>query len=187
MIEQVRRILNGHVPSTGDPNHLGRDRAAVLIPLIDDGAIRMLLTERAGSLQSHGGEVAFPGGREDEEDGSSLITALRETEEEVGIRPEDVEVVGELRPFVSKYGLLVTPFVGVIRQPVVYRPSHDEIASLFEVPIEFFGQTEPVRIDDLDRQGERNMVPAWDFDGYEIWGLTSLIITEFLEVAGINK
>ena len=120
--------------------------------------------------------------REDEEDESILITALRETEEEIGVRPSEVEVVGELRPFVSKYGLLVTPIVGVLAGGVQYKPSEEEIASIFEVPMTFFSETEPIRIDRLNRQGELNMVPAYNFEGYEIWGLTSLILQEFLRV-----
>ena len=144
--------------------------------------MRILLTERADSLALHGGEVALPGGREDEEDGSSLFTALRETEEEVGIRTDEVEVIGELRPFVSKYGLLVTPIVGVLASGLNYRPSQDEIASIFEVPVDFFAEAEPIRVDELNRQGEFNLVPAYDFKGYEIWGLTSLIIQEFMRV-----
>ena len=182
VIEDIRHIFKFHKPDAIEPKHLDRDRAAVLIPLIDDTVLRILLTERAGSLGVHGGEVALPGGREDEEDGSSLFTALRETEEEIGVRPDEVEVIGELRPFVSKYGLLVTPIVGVVRCGLSYRPNQDEIASIFEVPLSFFAEADPIRIDELNRQGECNMVPAYDFGGYEIWGLTSLIIQEFMRV-----
>ena len=127
-----------HQPEKAELNHRDRDRAAVLIPLIDEAVVRILLTERTGSLAVHDGEVTLPGGREDEDDETSLLTALRETEEEVGIRPDEVEVVGELRPFVSKYGLLVTPIVGVVASGLNYRPSPDEAASIFDVPVDFF-------------------------------------------------
>ena len=91
-------------------------------------------------------------------------------------------MVGELRPFVSKYGLLVPPIVGVVASGLSYRPSPDEIASIFEVPVDFFSEAEPIRVDELNRQGELNLVPDYDFKGYEFWGLTSLIICEFLRV-----
>lgn len=182
MIEEIRQILKIHQPQTAEPKHRDRDRAAVLIPLIDDAVVRILLTERAHSLDAHGGEVSLPGGREDEDDDSSLFTALRETEEEVGIRQDEVEVIGELRPFVSKYGLLVTPIVGVVASGISYQPSPNEIASIFEVPVGFFREAEPIRVDELNRQSEFNLVPAYDFKGFEIWGLTSLIINEFLRV-----
>jgi len=182
MIQEIRYILKRHQPQATARKHRDRERAAVLIPLIDDPIVRILLTERAGNLATHGGEVALPGGRKDKKDGSSLITALRETEEEIGIRPGEVEVIGELRPFVSKYGLLVTPIVGVVASGLYYRPSQEEIASIFEVPVPFFREVKPIRIDKLNRQGESNMVPAYDFEGYEIWGLTSLILHEFLRV-----
>ena len=184
MIQEIRNILKRHHPQAIERKHRDRERAAVLIPLIDDSIVRILLTERAGNLATHGGEVALPGGREDEEDGSILITALRETEEEIGISPGDVDVIGELRPFVSKYGLLVTPIVGVVASDHHYRLSQEEIASIFEVPLAFFREVKPFRIDKLDRQGELDMVPAYDFEGYEIWGLTSLILHEFLRVIG---
>ncbi len=182
MIQEIRHILKRHQPQASEGKHRDRERASVLIPLIDDSIVRILLTERAGNLATHGGEVALPGGKEDEEDGSSHITALREAEEEIGVRPSEVEVIGELRPFVSKYGLLVTPIVGVVAGGVQYKPSEEEIASIFEVPMTFFRETEPIRIDRLNRQGELNMVPAYNFEGYEIWGLTSLILQEFLRV-----
>ena len=182
MIEEIRQILKLHEPETAEPKHRDRVRAAVLIPLIDDTVVRILLTERADSLAAHGGEVAFPGGQEDEDDDSSLCTALRETEEEVGIRQDEVEVIGELRPFVSKYGLLVTPIIGVVASGLSYRPSPNEITSIFEVPVGFFRQAEPIRVDELNRQSEFNLVPAYDFKGFEICGLTSLIINEFLRV-----
>ena len=184
VIEDIRRIVKKHQPSAADPKHSDRSRAAVLIPLIDDAVVRILLTERAGALSAHGGEVALPGGREDEDDGSSRVTALRETEEEIGVVPAQVEVIGELQPFVSKYGLLVTPVVGIIPAGLQYEPSPDEIAAIFEVPLDFFRTAKPVRIDELNRQGEFNRVPAYDYQGYEIWGLTALIISELLQVIG---
>ncbi|HCC43250.1 MAG TPA: CoA pyrophosphatase [Gammaproteobacteria bacterium] len=182
LIQSIRQTLQLHEPTPAAPRNRNRSKAAVLVPLIDDDSVRLLLTLRAGKLSAHGGEVALPGGREDIDDLSSQYTALRETEEEIGVSAYQVEVIGELQSFVSKYGLLVTPIVGVIPAGLTYRANPAEIDSIFEVPLDFFTTTQPIRIDELNRQGEFNRVPAYNFDGYEIWGLTALIIGELLRV-----
>ena len=115
VIDGIRKKIRQHEPVELDSAHNVRDRAAVLVPVIaDPSSPRILLTERAGGLSSHGGEVAFPGGKEDRTDHSLEFTALRENEEEMGISPGDVDVLGSLRPFISKHGLLVTPYVGIV-------------------------------------------------------------------------
>lgn len=182
MIHHIRNSLRQHEPLQLDKKHDERKRAAVLVPIVDASDPRILLTERAGSLDAHGGEVAFPGGREDETDTSLIHTALRETEEEVGLHAGAIEVVGELRPFISKYGLHVTPFVGLVPDAFRYSPNVDEIASIFEVPLYYFGATEPVRVDEISRHGETHRVEVYDFEGYEIWGLTAMILAEFFDV-----
>lgn len=186
MIEQIRNRLSGHQPARLHERHDDRARAAVLVPLIAGAQPRLLFTERAGSLEAHGGEVSFPGGREDETDPDLAFTALRENEEEVGIRPAEVEIIGALRPFISKFGLHVTPVVGIIPASPVYRPNPDEIASLFEVPLDFFRQVPPIRIDNIARHGESYDVAVYDYEGYEIWGLTAMILAEFLRVIEAN-
>lgn len=183
MFDDIREKLTEHTPVTLDSQHDSRDRAAVLVPLVVREEPAIVFTERAGSLANHGGEVSFPGGREDATDHSLAYTALRENEEELGIHPGGVELVGELRPFISKYGLLVTPFVGFLPEGTIYQPNPVEVASVFEVPISYFGQAEPARIDAIERHGESHRVLVYDFDGYEIWGLTAMILSEFLAVA----
>jgi 8-oxo-dGTP pyrophosphatase MutT (NUDIX family) len=187
MIDNIREKLKHHQPISLDPVHDSRDKAAVLVPVIQDDVSRLILTERAGSLRNHGGEVAFPGGKADETDSSLTFTALRETHEEIGVGQADIEIVGELRPFVSKFGLLVTPIVGVVSPDIVYRPNPDEIASTFEVPLNYFHEAAPIRIDEIDRHGEFHRVPAFYYDGYEIWGLTAMIVVEFLSVTGTDE
>jgi 8-oxo-dGTP pyrophosphatase MutT (NUDIX family) len=182
LIDHIREKLSRHSPASLHAEHDDRRRAAVLVPVIEDSETRILLTERAGNLVAHGGEVAFPGGMEDETDSSLVFTALRENEEEIGIQPGEVEIVGELRPFISKYGLHVTPYVGILSADLDYSPNPDEIASVFEVPLDYFGQAEPVRVDHISRHGESHRVAVYDFEGYEIWGLTAMILAEFLNV-----
>ena len=183
MIGDIRKNLQQHKPAELHSIHEARARAAVLVPILTDtSGLRLLLTERAGGLSSHGGEVAFPGGKEDRTDHSLEFTALRENEEELGISPEDVDVIGSLRPFISKHGLLVKPYVGIVCPGIQLRPNPDEIASVFEVPLAYFSTAVPVRIDEISRHGESHQVPAFKFDGHEIWGLTSMIVVEFMKV-----
>ncbi len=184
MLDHIRKRLADYQPGSQIPVHEGRPRAAVLIPLIDrTQEPTILLTERAGALSSHAGEVAFPGGKEDDTDESLIWTALRENEEELGIRPGSVEILGELKPFVSKYGLMVTPFVGLVDQDAAMAPNPAEIASVFEVPMTFFEKTPPSRVDEVARHGEEYTIRVFEYDGYEIWGLTALIVDEFLRVS----
>ena len=183
MINDIRKNLQQHKPTDIHSSHDGRGRAAVLVPILTDTSDRcILLTERAGGLSSHGGEVAFPGGKEDPADHSLEFTALRENEEELGISPEDVDVIGSLRPFISKHGLMVKPYVGIVCEGIQLRPNPDEIASVFEVPLSYFSTAIPIRIDDVSRHGESHQIPAFEFEGHEIWGLTSMIVTEFMKV-----
>ena len=183
MLKDFRQHLQLHKPVPLADEHAGRVRAAVLVPIIIDGEnSRILLTQRAGSLSSHGGEVAFPGGKEDPDDVSLRATALRETIEEIGIEHSDVEIVGELRPFISKFGIAVTPFVGIVPADLGYQANAAEIASIFEVPVMFFATNQGIRVDELTRHGETHRILAFSFRGYEIWGLTSMIISEVLRV-----
>lgn len=183
MIQDIRSRIKRHEPFQLGGEHLARPEAAVLMPIVDhpDGPA-ILLTERAGSLSSHAGEVAFPGGKVDDTDESTAHAALRENEEELGIAPLDIEMLGPMRPFISKFGLKVTPFVGVVAPTIICQPNPDEIASVFEVPLQFFLEASPFRIDELDRHGEFHRVPAFRFDDYEIWGLTAMILMEFIDV-----
>ncbi|MDZ7683846.1 MAG: CoA pyrophosphatase [Gammaproteobacteria bacterium] len=162
-----------------------REQAAVLIPVVASREPDLLLTLRPTAMNAHGGEVAWPGGRQDPGDRTLLHTALRETEEELGIGSRHIEIVGELRPFISKYGLLVTPFVGIVEEPVDLVPNPCEIEAVFAVPMAYLAEDPRSSTDVIERHGERHNVPVYHFDGYKIWGLTAMILREFLnEAAG---
>lgn len=184
MIDEIRRRLAEYrTPLLGEPYRAPRDRAAVLLPIVTSEQPELLLTLRASTLEAHAGEVAWPGGRQDPEDSSLMVTALRETHEEIGVAPDRVEVVGELRPFISKFGLLVTPFVGLLEDPVDLLPNPDELAAVFSVPIEYLLGDPRTQTDVIERHGERHEVPVYHYDGYRIWGLTAMILREFLNEA----
>ncbi|MCB1692083.1 MAG: CoA pyrophosphatase [Pseudomonadales bacterium] len=186
MIDDIRERLQAYEPAPlTEPYREPRDQAAVLLPVLEGREPELILTLRSSRLGSHGGEVAWPGGRADPEDADLLATALRETREEIGLSSRQIEVVGELRPFISKFGLLVTPFVGIVEQPVDLCPNPDELEAVFSVPISYLLADPRSSTDLIDRHGERHNVPVYHYDGFKIWGLTAMILREFLnECAG---
>ena len=118
----------------------GAREAAVLVPITRAENPELILTLRSQNLSTHGGEVAFPGGRRDPEDADLVSTALREAQEEVGLSPGLVEMVGPLSEVVSRHAIKVTPYVGIVPDYVEYRANADEIDSVFSVPLDFFAK-----------------------------------------------
>lgn len=151
-------------------------RAAVLVPVIDDAEPGLLLTRRSSQLRKHAGQVAFPGGMQDASDDSLIHTALREAQEEVGIQPEQVQVVGVLPAVTSSTGFAVTPVVGIIPAGLPLTINPDEVESTFAMPL-----AEALRLSrysDLTlRRGPRQhqVWLSW-YEDYFIWGMTAGII-----------
>ncbi len=156
--------------------------AAVLMPLTRAQNPEVILTLRAQNLSTHGGEVAFPGGRRDPEDSDLIRTALRETQEEVGLAPNLVQVVGPLSEVVSRHGVKVTPYVGFIPDAVEYQANADEIASVFSVPLDFFANDPRETTQRIDYLGNTWYVPSYHFAGYKIWGLTAIMLVELVNL-----
>ena len=158
----------------------GRRRAAVLLPLfVRDGALRVLLTRRTDTVEHHRGQISFPGGVEEEDDDSPWATAMRETEEELGIAPGDVRLLGALTPLVTVTDFFVEPFAGAIPYPHVLKPAAAEIAEVIDVPIAAF--LDPKTL-------ERRMLPGRDeptlfyhYGSHVIWGATARMLKELLD------
>lgn len=156
--------------------------AAVLMPLTRSAHPELVLTLRARNLSTHGGEVAFPGGRRDPEDRNLIYTALHEAHEEVGLAPSLVEVVGPLSQVVSRHGVKVTPYVGFVPAELEYRANADEIDSIFSVPLEFFASDPREITHRIDYLGRTWYVPSYHFAGYKIWGLTAVMVVELVNL-----
>ena len=157
-----------------------RQQAAVLLPIVTREDACLLRTLRSMRLGSHAGEVAWPGGKQDKFDTSLQHTALRETAEEIGIAIDQVEILAELRPFISKFGLMVTPFVGLVASDVSLKLNTDEIDSVFYLPLKYLLNDPRTGTNIIERHGERRIVPEYRYQGFRIWGLTAMILTEFM-------
>jgi 8-oxo-dGTP pyrophosphatase MutT (NUDIX family) len=174
MLQQLLvRIPNYKAPS-------GKVDAAVLMALTREDIPQLILTRRAGHLNSHAGEVAFPGGKCDATDASVVATALREAHEEIALDPECVEVVGELGVFTSRIGLKVKPIIGLLAEMPYLKASPDEIESIFTVPLDLFLHQKPTYDHKIKYMGITIPVPSFNYEGYVIWGLTGYMIVEFM-------
>lgn len=160
--------------------------AAVLVPLFQaDGEWRVLLTQRTETVDSHKGQVAFPGGRVDAGDASRTDTALRETEEEIGLPAEHVAVIGQLDDLLTVTQYHITPVVGVIPWPWEFRLSAGEIASVFGVPLRWLADPANLHTQYREPLAPGPKVPVYYFyyGGYTIWGATARMLLNLLEVA----
>ncbi len=158
--------------------------AAVLVPLfLKDGEPHVLLTKRPANLSRHAGQVSFPGGRVEPADGNSLAAALREAEEEVGLAPAEVKVLGQLSEvlvLVSAFRL--TPWVASVPYPYPYRPSPEEVEAILHVPLSALSRPGAWRVEELQAYGMRHQVHLLDFGGETIWGATARVLRELVLV-----
>ena len=151
--------------------------AAVLIPLVMHDELHVLLTQRTTTLSTHSGQIAFPGGRLDDTDASPSAGALREAQEEIGLAPERVEVLGSLPEYITGSAFTVTPVVGLVRPGFELVPNPHEVDAVFEVPLSFLMNPLNHRRHVVELEGVRRQwfsMPYHD-NGHEwfIWGATA--------------
>jgi 8-oxo-dGTP pyrophosphatase MutT (NUDIX family) len=148
--------------------------AAVLVPLVtrDDG-MTVLLTRRTDHLNHHAGQISFPGGRVDDSDRDVRHTALRETEEEIGLDSTNIEVVGRLADFVVGTGYLVSPIIGLIQPPFALKPHAGEVAEVFEAPLDYVLDPNNFERHSREYEGIERFFFAITWNGHYIWGATA--------------
>ena len=158
--------------------------AAVLVPLVwHDDEWHLLYTRRTDKVESHKGQVSFPGGACDEGETTAEETALREAEEEVGIDPKDVKVLGRLANLITITYFRVTPVVGVVKWPTVFRVGEHEVARVFTIPLGWLAN--PTNRWQFERQGgKRGLIAYHPYDGELLWGATARMTVDFLNVLG---
>jgi len=156
--------------------------AAVLVPLIDrtDG-LTILLTQRDANLPHHAGQIAFPGGRVEETDADDIATALRETEEEIGLARAHIEPVGRLDRYVTRTGFTVTPVVGLVEPPFTLTLAPMEVADAFEVPLSFILDPANRQRDSYEFQGVQRHFYVFRYGERNIWGATAGMLVNLAE------
>ena len=149
-------------------------RAAVLCPIVErpDG-LSVILTKRTEHLKAHPGQISFPGGKIDMTDTSPMNAALREAEEEIGLRPAQVDIAGTLDPYPTGTGFLVTPFVGFVDARFRPVPEPGEVAEVFEVSLDFLMDRANHARESLVRAGKQRHFYVIMFRHYRIWGATA--------------
>jgi len=154
--------------------------AAVLVPLVDrNGRVQLLLTQRTPHLDNHAGQISFPGGRVEEADASREETALRETEEEIGLPRSAVTLLGRLPVYDNLSGFRITPVVGWIEPPFVLKPDPFEVAAAFEAPLEHFLETANYQRREFHFRGRHRHYVAIPYEGRYIWGATAAMLYSF--------
>jgi len=178
-MSEIRGRLARRPPAALDvPERLRR--AGVLVPLfVREAHLWILFTRRTDSVEHHRGQISFPGGGEEPEDANLWETALRESEEELGIRPEDAVALGRLSPLTTVTDFYVEPYVAAIPQPYVFRPAAAEIAEVIEVPIAALQN--PAILEKRMLPGRAEPVLFYHYGEQVIWGATARMVSELLE------
>ncbi len=183
VLEQVRQALAEYAPRHIDDE--AAIPAAVLILVYDrDGEAHVLFTERTDQVEHHKGQVSFPGGAFDDDDGDLEQTALRETYEEIGVRPEDVEIIGPLDDIVTASNFRVTPYVGILTTSSAYPfvLNTQEVAQVVQAPLAFLMDDRNMELEVRERAGRQVLTPSFCYEGHHIWGATAHILHQFIEL-----
>jgi 8-oxo-dGTP pyrophosphatase MutT (NUDIX family) len=159
--------------------------AAVLVGLVErpDG-MSVLFTKRTAHLTDHAGQISFPGGRVDATDADVVAAALREAEEEVGLPRHHVEMIGRLDTYVTRTGFEITPCVGFVKPPELYRADPFEVAEVFEVPLRFFRDPRSRKLESRLYQSRQRFFYAYPWGEYYIWGATAGMLNNLIEILG---
>lgn len=165
-----------------EPEHaLGVDRAltgaAVLVAIVQaDHGSELLLTRRSPHLQNHGGQISFPGGRIEATDADAIAAALRETEEEIGLARQQVQVLGRLPDYPTVTGFLISPIVGLVPEAPVLRPDPREVDEVFAVPLDFLLDLANYQRHEGSYRGHHGHYWSVPWKDYYIWGATAGIL-----------
>ncbi|QBF81544.1 CoA pyrophosphatase [Shewanella maritima] len=167
--------LNHDIPSI----FTGREslQAAVLIPLIEiESQLNLILTQRPMHLRHHPGQISFPGGKVEQVDSNLVATALREADEEIGLKADNVEVLGAFPSHHTMTGFEVTPVIGMVKQPFSMKIDSNEVADCFTAPLSYFIDNNNRHTVDFQRKGTTHKVHVMPYQDKFIWGITAAVI-----------
>jgi 8-oxo-dGTP pyrophosphatase MutT (NUDIX family) len=156
--------------------------AGVVIPLFEkDGDFFFLLTKRSDEVRFHKGEVSFPGGMYEEGDGDIMNTALRECGEEIGVKRDDVEIIGRLDDVYTLTGFVITPYVGIIPHPYEFRTNPKEVAYIITLPYSYLKETSPI-LEVVKHNGKTRKTQSLHYNGDRIWGATCRMLLQLQRI-----
>jgi len=185
LLTRLRELLPP--PEASPPPPPGLLPAGVLVPLFPvNGELHLLFTQRTYTVRDHQGQISFPGGVRDSGDPDLLTTAVRETEEEIGLKAEVVEVLGRLPPVATVTGYWINPFVALIPHPYEFRPNPVEVSRLLVFAVREFLPPERWSTSDYEYQGRVIRVCCWKQGDTVIWGATARILLHLLALLGEN-
>ncbi len=157
--------------------------SAVLVPLLEkNGEEHLLFTVRNQKVRHHKGEICFPGGTYDKSDHFLLNTALREAEEEIGLKAEDILILGELDDLITPTLFRINPFVGRIPYPYPFKMNEKEIDGVLEIPLAHFMDETQLKLKKVKFEGEEVEIPFYDWNKHSIWGATGRIVRQLVSV-----
>jgi 8-oxo-dGTP pyrophosphatase MutT (NUDIX family) len=156
--------------------------AAVLVTLIPTNTgTSVILTRRAMHLAAHAGQISFPGGRVDDTDDCAVGTAIREAEEEIGLDPGAVDVLGQMGTYLTVTGYLVTPVVAAVTAPVALVANPDEVDDIFTVPLSFLRDPAHRRTEQLIHRGRGRTIYQYQYGLHDIWGATAAMLVHLVD------
>lgn len=157
--------------------------SAVLVPVFEKNSEdHLLFTQRNQKVQHHKGEICFPGGVYDKKDHFLLNTALRECEEEIGLKPEDVLILGELDDLMTPTYFRINPFVARIPYPYPFKINETEIDSVLEIPLRHFMDEKNLELKTVSIEGEEVEIPFYHWENHQIWGATGRIVRQLINL-----
>lgn len=185
----IRSLLQGREPLRLRDARETHRRAGVLIPLVEEeGGLAVILTRRTQLVAYHKGQISFPGGKFEAQDGSACRTALREAYEEIGLHPEDVELLGRMDDtltLVSRF--VVHPFVGLVPPSYPFRLNPQEVEALVKVPLEVFHPAQTgYRCESVESEGAVYRTRGYAYGGDVIWGATARIMDNFMRIVAFK-
>ena len=183
MKDRLREALAGYAPQPVEPDPALWPAAVLVLIYEHEGRPHIVFQKRTDKVDTHKGQISFPGGGSDPGDLDLTFTALRETHEEIGVHPDHVHVLGELDQIKTISNFIVTPYVGWLASyPYEWAFSHDEVSYLLEVPIDHLLDEANYVPDRRLINGREVVMPSWRFEEDLIWGATARMLQNFLDI-----